>query len=402
MELADILKLLAGTVSLVGIAYGALRFVSAERVKQKSLSDELIKLQKRLEAMVNAVREDADKFQFIQEISQNAEIAIGADLHSISIPVPLGAPTHLKIIISSDPNSEYVIGKEFPIDAGLAGRVFGSLHPEFANKANEDPQHFTLVDSAAGTNTGEGGILSYPLISGSDCVGVAQFMKHPGTTFSQEDVTVVGRFTGRIAAELDALNRTSLNGPRYGSVPQIFASILFSDVNDYSSIASNVSLYQAVNLLDEYYRRILTVALRHNAVFEEYLGDGVYLSFHAKNKEETVLSAINCAIEMQDEYAKLKKEWVKYQLPITDQNFHTIGIASGNVFEGTIGHSQFRKRKLIGPAIDRAAHLVDEAKKHRSSILIDNTTYDHITDADVDFVEQPGARKIYLLSNKLE
>ena len=96
MTWTNILKLLAVIGSVVGTAYGAVRFVLAERAKQTKLSDELAKLQQRLEVMSTTMREGVDKYQALQEISTNAQIAIGADLHSISIPVPHDAPTHLK------------------------------------------------------------------------------------------------------------------------------------------------------------------------------------------------------------------------------------------------------------------------------------------------------------------
>jgi class 3 adenylate cyclase len=397
MTWIDILKILAVIGTVIGTAYGTARFVLAERAKQTKLSDEIVKLRQRLEVISTTMREGMDKYQALQEISTSAQLAIGADLHSICVPVPHGAPTHLKIIISSDPKAEKVIGKEFPIDTGLAGRVFNTRNPEFVNNASQDPQHYNGVDSAAGTTTGEGGILSYPLISSTACLGVAQFMKNPGSAFTQEDISIIGRFANRIVTELLSLDRMSLNDPRYGNVPQVFASILFSDINDYSSIASKVDLYQTVNILDEYYRRVLNAALRHNAVFEEYLGDGVYLSFQGSSKTDTVISALNCACEMQKEYDRLMDEWKKYQLPVTEHNFHTIGIASGNVFEGTIGHPQYRKRKIIGRAVDLAAHLVEKAKENGASILIDSNTFNLVGNCGLDFVEQSGRPKTYLL-----
>jgi len=401
MTWIDLLKLLTVIASVVGTAYVAVRFVLMEQAKQTKLADDLAKLQRRLEVMSTSVREGLDKYQSLQEISQNAQTAVGADLHSVCVPVPREGPTHLKIIVSSDPNADKIIGKEFPVDAGLAGRVFAKRVPEFVNKASEDTQHLKLVDAAAGTNTGDGGILSYPLLANATCVGVAQFMKHSGSSFTQEDVSIVGRFAAKIAAELETLNRDSAGDPRYGNVPQVFVAILFTDINDYSCFAHQVSLYQTVNILDEYYRRMLNVALRHDAVFEEYVGDGVYLSFQGRSKADTVLSALNCARELQREYAELVQEWKKYQLPVTDQNFHNVGIASGDVFEGTIGHSQFRRRKLIGAAVDRAAHLVENAKEFGAAILVDTNTFDLLSNGELNLVEQSGQPKTYLLADNV-
>jgi class 3 adenylate cyclase len=400
MNWEDVLKLIAVILSIGGTTYGAVRFVLSERAKQSSLATKIIQLQQQLDLVSTTLREGVNRYQSLRELSSSAQTAIGADLHSISIPVPRNNPTHFKIIVSTDREAEKIIGKEFPITKGLAGRVYANRRPEYVNKAIDDPKHYKVVDQAAGTDTGEGAILTYPLVRDGSCSGVIQFMKARGFAFHDEDVTIVGRFADRITSELANLEQSDTNDPRFGSAPGIFTSVMFSDINDYSVITKQMSLYQAVNLLDEYYRRMLNVALSNDAAFEEYLGDGVYLSFYGRTKNESVLSAMSCARAMQREYETLQSEWIAFDYPITGDNFHNIGIASGTVFEGTIGHLQHRKRKLIGPAVDRAAHLVELAKNFGGCILVDKITHDLAAAIETTFELKSGEPEGYLMKDK--
>lgn len=377
MDWPDVLKIIAVILTIGGTAYSAVRFVLSERQKQSALTEEVRQLKQRLELVSTTLREDIDRFQELQDISSNAEIAIGADIHSISIPVPRESPTHLKIIISTDQKANRIIGKEFPISEGLAGKVYFNQRGEFVNRALDDPNHFKVIDETAGTKTGEGSIISFPLINAGICLGVAQFMKYPGRPpFTKEDLTIVCRFAKKITDRLIKLEEVSKDDPRIGSLPEIFASVLFSDINEYNQVANNISLYQAVNFLDEYYRRMLEVSQNFGAVFEEYIGDGVYLSFQGKTKNETTRSAILCAQEMQSAFETLKREWIAFQYPFSDKNYHNIGIASGYIFEGTVGHSQHRRRKLIGSTINNAAHLAEFGKRYGGCVLIDRITHD--------------------------
>lgn len=387
MSWIDVIKILSVLVGIVVTAYGFVRYAFREKEKQHELESKVSTLEERNRLLRSNVANNTIRYDELKDLSTNAQIAVNADLHSISIPVPRDSPTHLKIIISTDPSAEKVLGKEFLTTNGIAGRVFHSQKPEWINKAIEDPKHFALIDKAAGTKTGQGSILTIPLVASGKTKGIIQFMKHPTTgVFTNEDEIIGSRLARPITKLLvDLEDRTEQDMPYATRPDKSYITICFTDINDYSEIAHNMSLHQAVELLNEYYRRMASHAINHHAFIEEYLGDGVYLSFQHESHAEAAIRALKCTMAMQMDFNSLIQEWRAYEYPISDLNYHNIGIASGEVYEGLVGHPLRRKRKLIGKPVDVAAHLVEEGKKHDACILVSEETRNLVVDSEFQF-----------------
>lgn len=388
MSWIEVIQILSVILGITVIAYGVARYVLSEKAKQTELEKKISGLEERNRLLASNVASSTLGYDELKELSSNAQMAIGADLHSISIPFPKNSPTHLKIIISTDPNAERVLGKEFGISDGIGGRVFLSQVPEFVNKARDDPRHYHVVDKAAGTQTGQGAILTIPLIDSGKTRGIVQFMKNPGGVFSDDDLKVALRFSTPITRLLVTLEARPDNDiPFISRVDESYVTVSFTDINDYGAIARNISLHLSVELLNEYYRRMISHGSEYNAVLEEYLGDGVYLSFQHESKAEAATRALKCAMAMQAEYEKLLHEWSTYEYPVSKSNYHNIGVASGKVYEGIVGHPLYRRRKLIGRAVDTAAHLVEEGKKHNGCIVVSDTTQDLVSGSGFHFTK---------------
>ena len=326
---------------------------------------------------------------------------MGADIHSISIPVPRRSPTHLKFIISTQQNPLEIIGKEFPINRGIAGKVFHSKKAEYVTRAVDHPDHFNLIDKEAKTQTGKGAMLTVPLVFQGESIGVIQFMKEPGSSFQEGVVEVSLRYIDDISQKLKKLqDDIEIDRLFRGGLEQHETTVFFTDINDYSSVVKDMSLNQTAELLNEYYCRTVSHAVQNGARFEEYLGDGVYLSFHHESKAEQVAQALKCAVEMQETFSDLLKQWRTYGYTITESNFHNIGISCGMVHELIVGHELYRKRKLVSPVVDTAAHLVEEGKNHGGCILVCPRTFDLYSGKNYVFskVDGESERTWYLLS----
>jgi class 3 adenylate cyclase len=320
-------------------------------------------------------------FQKLLSVSTEARDALGADLHSISVPVPPADPTHLRIILSSDVEPEKVVGREIPITQGIAAWVFRRKEASFKNPGGVDPRYFNLVDKAAGTKTGEGAILSVPLVTGGICQGVIQFMKSGSGRFAESDVQVASRAVPaitRILAELQSSTTADIPSVAHGDVKR--ATILFTDITAYTDIAGKLRLSDTVGLLNEYYSRLVQIAITHNGKLEEYLGDGLYFSFLQEAAGHAAQLAVIAAFEMQSEYRKILDGWIDFQHPVSNKNTHRIGIASGDIYTGFVGHPQQRRSKLIGPAVDFAAHLCEDTKPLGGGIAASQLTKELIGD----------------------
>jgi len=386
MDWNSTLKIAAAVVTFLitlgGIAVAIAKFFASQNKTLTALRDEIKDLKTQasvLKQPLEITRPLArpDFYQQLLSVSTDARDALGANLHSIWEPVPRGDPTHLKIILSSDPEREKVEGREIPVTQGLVGWVFQQKEPSFKNPAEEDSHYSDLVDKAAGTQTGQGAILSVPLMSGQVCYGVIQFLKKKGGRFEESDVVIAKRLAPgitRLLVELEGSADADIPSVAYGDFRT--ATILFADITNYSAIAGKLRLNDTVGLLNEYYKRLLDVALEKGGRLEEYLGDGLYVSFPHEASSQAARLAVATAIEMNAKYSEVLKGWIAFHHPVSNANFHRVGIATGRLYTGLVGHPRERRTKLIGAPVDLAAHLCEDAKSFGGGIAICPRTRD--------------------------
>ena len=87
--------------------------------------------------------------------------------------------------------------------------------------------------------------------------------------------------------------------------------------------------------------------------------------------------------------------------PVRPDNYHNVGISSGEVYNGTIGHPRDRRSKLIGACINEAAYLVEKGKEFGSCILISKETKRLLQNFDFNFEEVALADdKAYKVTHK--
>jgi hypothetical protein len=287
------LKIAGGLVTLGGVTVALAKFFSNQNKALTALRDEITNLR----TQTKILKQPIDP---ATAISTEAREALGADLHSISVPIPAREPTHLRIILSSDAEPEKVVGREIPLTKGIAGWVFQRKQASFKNPAEVDPHHFNLVDKAAGTNTGGGAILTAPLIAGNTCEGVIQFMKIRAGRFEESDVQLATRLAPsitRLLVQLQDSDNADIPSVAYGDMRR--TTILFADITAYSEIAAKLRLHDTVGLLNEYYSRLAQFALGRGGKLEEYLGDGLYVSFFQEAAGQGARLAVATGFDMQ-------------------------------------------------------------------------------------------------------
>jgi|YNPMSStandDraft_1061717.scaffolds.fasta_scaffold09294_2 class 3 adenylate cyclase len=380
MDTQTIVAILGVTLSLGAAAVALGRYFSQNQRQIELLRAEIKSLQEQAQTLKTVVtapppKAARDLFSQLMELSTQASNAVKAEIHSISVPIPANSPTDLKIILSTDPEAAKIVGREFPITKGIAGWVFKTQQPYFRNRANSDPRHFGLVDKAAGTHSGEGAILTVPLASGGRCHGVIQFMKSRSGEFTEEDIDIAMRWVPqltRLLIELEQSPQEDIPSIARGNI--ITTSVLFSDITGFSNIASKIRLNTAVDLLNEYYSRLLPIATSRGGKLQEYVGDGLYISFSLSSPAASVRAAVTSAIEMQEEYQKVLESWIQYAHPASTLNVHNIGIATSFVYCGMMGHPQHRKEKLVGQAVNLAEHLCHKAKEQGGGVIVCSQT----------------------------
>jgi class 3 adenylate cyclase len=379
MDITLLFTILVGLVTLGGAAVAIGKFMSQNQrqldLMRKELSDVKQQNQSIKTSLSQIPASSTDTYEEIVKISTAGAQAVRADVHSISIPASLEDPTHLRIIYSSDNKNAQIQGMEFPVTKSIAGWVYQYQQPHIKKDMASDERHFEGVDKATGNRTGT--MLTLPLSAGGRCHGVIQFIRFSGESFEEEDIAIARRSLTNLPRKLIDLEETPGEDiPTIARGNLVKATILFSDIRAFSEIAKRTSQMVTVSLLNEYYSRTLPLALSRRGVLQEYVGDGLYLSFILDSPSASARAAISSALEMQKEFAGILQGWMDYGHPTSKLNVHCVGIATGYVYSGMMGYTRERHEKLVGNAVNFAAHLCEAVKELGGGILIDQETAD--------------------------
>jgi adenylate cyclase len=150
------------------------------------------------------------------------------------------------------------------------------------------------------------------------------------------------------------------------------ASVMFSDIRSFTSIAQSLPQADTFELLNNYYTLMFDAIAGHGGIVNQMLGDGLMAVFgaplpHADHRDR----AVRAALEMLDLMDGFNREQVlrgRMEIRIG------IGIASGPVIAGFTGTQQRVTYTCVGDTVNLAAHLEAHTKVVGQPILIDENT----------------------------
>ena len=147
-------------------------------------------------------------------------------------------------------------------------------------------------------------------------------------------------------------------------------AVMFCDLRGFTPFASDAAPEEVVDLLGEYYRTVAQPLQDVKATVGALQGDGIMAYFNDPVPcPDPAGTALRVALAVRSDLARLTEEW-------DDKGFHLgfgIGIAFGYATLGTIGLDTRGDYTALGPVVNLASRLCDEAKN--GEILIDQRTY---------------------------
>ena len=160
------------------------------------------------------------------------------------------------------------------------------------------------------------------------------------------------------------------------------ATVLFADIRGFTRLCSVLEPQQTLALLNAYLQTMTEVIQRHGGTLDKYVGDAVMAVFGLPMTcDDHALRAVRAALEMQDEFLRLRArwqtaEWNERALPDFDIG---IGINTGPMLCGelgvTTGAHQRADFTVIGDAVNVAAHIEAQTKEFQTRLLIGETTF---------------------------
>ncbi len=147
------------------------------------------------------------------------------------------------------------------------------------------------------------------------------------------------------------------------------ATILFTDIQGFTTIAEYLPPHQLVSALNEYLETVLAPIRAHGGVINTFIGDGLFASFNMPLAcGDHALCAVRAAIDIQRAVSArtFGDEGVAFAT--------RIGVSTGSVIAGSVGAGQRLSFTLLGDTVNLAARLEELNKEHGTRILVSQST----------------------------
>jgi len=147
------------------------------------------------------------------------------------------------------------------------------------------------------------------------------------------------------------------------------ATILFTDIAGFTTIAEYLQPDELVAALNDYLETVLAPIREHGGVVNTFIGDGLFASF-------------NMPLACPDHAAAAVRAAIDIQRAVNSRTFGAqgvafatrVGISTGHVIGGEVGAGKRMTFTLLGDTVNLAARLEELNKQHGTRILVSEST----------------------------
>jgi len=154
------------------------------------------------------------------------------------------------------------------------------------------------------------------------------------------------------------------------------ATVLFSDIRSFTSISERMEPRALLDFLNEYFSGMVESVMNHQGVVDKFIGDAIMAVFGAPVPDpKDPLRAVRAALEMRGRLAAINEDFRARGLPEIRAG---IGLHSGQVVAGNMGHSQRMEYTVIGDTVNLASRLEGMTKELACDILLSEDLYQRV------------------------
>lgn len=177
---------------------------------------------------------------------------------------------------------------------------------------------------------------------------------------------IFGRYVPRRVAEAIVAGQGSLRPT------QTQATILYSDIESFTSIVEQMPPGRVVDMLNEYFPAVIEPIDRNGGIVNQFLGDAMLVTFNIPIADpQHAEKAVRTAVEIQR--AVQGRRFAGIELVTR------IGINTGPVIAGNVGSGDRISYAVYGDAVNLAARLEQLNKEYGTRVLVSGTTVEHLT-----------------------
>jgi adenylate cyclase len=201
-----------------------------------------------------------------------------------------------------------------------------------------------------------------------------------GTLVMLEDISSEKRVRSTLARYMDPDLADRLLTPGSGEEllggNESVATVLFSDIRSFTSLAERIGPQPTVTLLNEYFARMVECISEQGGMLDKFIGDAIMAVFGLPvpggDDEDRALRA---AIEMLRSLREWNRERETAARPTVQIG---IGLNTDSVVAGNIGTPKRMDYTIIGDGVNLAARLESACKHYGVRLLLSELTRGHL------------------------
>jgi len=213
-----------------------------------------------------------------------------------------------------------------------------------------------------------GSIASYYLVTAVERERVRELF----TRFVPEEIV------GQVLARTDSDLR--LGGEK------LMTTMLFVDLRSFTTFAERTAAEDAVTILNFYLEQMSDAVLVQGGTLVTYRGDGLMAAFGAPIEvPDHADRALAAAKDMVGDRLVMFNKWLHDRG--VDRGFRIgVGLNSGTVMSGNVGHQRRLEYTTIGDTVNTAARIEEMTKGQPYMLFVSETTYEALSSPPSDLV----------------
>jgi len=157
----------------------------------------------------------------------------------------------------------------------------------------------------------------------------------------------------------------------------IEATIMFSDIRNFTALSETLSAKAVVSFLNSYFAHVTEPIMAHNGIINKFIGDAVMGVFAPQfGSHSHVDDALKAVLGMREKLAEFNAKGLMSE-PVR----FGVGIHTGPLVAGNVGTEKRMEYTLIGDTVNIASRIESENKALNSTILISSDAYDRLSPA---------------------
>jgi adenylate cyclase len=142
---------------------------------------------------------------------------------------------------------------------------------------------------------------------------------------------------------------------------QLTATVLFTDLVNFTTLAEGMNPLNLMNWLNEYMDEMSNIIIEQDGMINKYIGDAIMALFGVPVKKTDsegitadAIKAVESAVRMGEKLQELNVLWQQQGIPMIGMR---VGIYTGPLVAGTLGGQKRMEYTVIGDTVNTASRL---------------------------------------------